>query len=132
VLINSVWNKEELPDQWKESMGYHCCQLHNQVFFSKFQVYVQMKFLGFISVGFHVTDQLLIRFTAFIRYWRKNWSTMKLHQLVIDYKKAYDSVKKEVLYIIFMEFGVSMKLVRLIKMCLNETYSKVRIGKHLS
>jgi hypothetical protein len=25
-----------------------------------------------------------------------------------------------------------MKLVRLIKMCLNETYSKVQIGKHLS
>jgi hypothetical protein len=25
-----------------------------------------------------------------------------------------------------------MKLVRLIKMCLNETYSKVRIGKHLT
>jgi hypothetical protein len=25
-----------------------------------------------------------------------------------------------------------MELVRLIKMCLNETYSKVRIGKHLS
>jgi hypothetical protein len=25
-----------------------------------------------------------------------------------------------------------MKLVRLIKVCLNETYSKVRIGKHLS
>jgi hypothetical protein len=25
-----------------------------------------------------------------------------------------------------------MKLVRLIKMCLNETYSTVRIGKHLS
>jgi hypothetical protein len=25
-----------------------------------------------------------------------------------------------------------MKLVKLIKMCLNETYSKVQIGKHLS
>jgi hypothetical protein len=25
-----------------------------------------------------------------------------------------------------------MKLARLIKMCLNETYSKVRLGKHLS
>jgi hypothetical protein len=25
-----------------------------------------------------------------------------------------------------------MRLVRLIKMCLTETYSKVRIGKHLS
>jgi hypothetical protein len=36
------------------------------------------------------------------------------------------------LYNILIEFGVPMKLVRLIKMCLNETYSKVRIGKHLS
>jgi hypothetical protein len=25
-----------------------------------------------------------------------------------------------------------MKVVRLIKLCLNETYSKIRIGKHLS
>jgi hypothetical protein len=33
---------------------------------------------------------------------------------------------------IFSEFEVPMKLVRLIKMCLNETYSKVRIGTHLS
>jgi hypothetical protein len=31
-----------------------------------------------------------------------------------------------------IEFGVPLKLVRLIKMCLNETYSKARIGKHLS
>jgi hypothetical protein len=36
------------------------------------------------------------------------------------------------LYNILIEFGVPMKLVRLITMCLNETYSKVRIGKHLS
>jgi hypothetical protein len=36
------------------------------------------------------------------------------------------------LYNIPIEFGVPMKLVRLIEMCLNETYSKVRIGKHLS
>jgi hypothetical protein len=41
-------------------------------------------------------------------------------------------VRREVLYNILIEFGVPMKLVRLIKMCLNETYSKVRIGKHLS
>jgi hypothetical protein len=36
------------------------------------------------------------------------------------------------LYNIVIEFGVPMKLVRPIKMCLNEMYSKVRIGKHLS
>jgi hypothetical protein len=55
-----------------------------------------------------------------------------VHQLFIDFKKAYDSVRREVLYNNLIEFGVPMKLVRLIKMCLNETYSKVRIGKHLS
>jgi hypothetical protein len=33
---------------------------------------------------------------------------------------------------ILIEFGVPMKLVRLIKMCLSETYSEVHIGKHLS
>jgi hypothetical protein len=31
-----------------------------------------------------------------------------------------------------IEFWEPMKLVRLIKMCLNETYNKVRIRKHLS
>jgi hypothetical protein len=41
-------------------------------------------------------------------------------------------VRREVLYNILIEFRVPMKLVRLIKMCLNKTYSKVRIGKHLS
>jgi hypothetical protein len=55
-----------------------------------------------------------------------------VHQLFIDFKKAYDSIKREVLYNILLEFGIPKKLVRLIKMCLNETYSKVRTGKLLS
>jgi len=36
------------------------------------------------------------------------------------------------LYNILIEICIPMKLVRIIKMCLNETYSRVRIGKHLS
>jgi hypothetical protein len=44
---------------------------------------------------------------------------MVVHQLFIDFKEAYDSVKREVLYIILIEFSIPMKLVRLIKMCLN-------------
>jgi hypothetical protein len=31
-----------------------------------------------------------------------------------------------------MVFGAPMKVVRLIKICLNETYSKARLGKYLS
>ncbi|KAJ4433900.1 hypothetical protein ANN_16213 [Periplaneta americana] len=55
-----------------------------------------------------------------------------VRQLFIDFKKAYDSVKREVLYDILIEFGIPKKLVRLIKMCLSETYSRVRIGQFLS
>ena len=33
---------------------------------------------------------------------------------------------------ILIESGIPMKLIRLIKICLNETYSRVRVGEHLS
>jgi uncharacterized membrane protein YagU involved in acid resistance len=52
--------------------------------------------------------------------------------VAVDFKKAHVSVRREVLYNILIEFVVPLKLVRLINMCLNETSSKVRIGKHLS
>jgi hypothetical protein len=54
-----------------------------------------------------------------------------MHQLFV-YFKAYDSVRREVLFNILTEFGIPLILVRLIKMCLNETYSRVRVVKHLS
>jgi len=51
-----------------------------------------------------------------------------VHQLLTDFKKAYDSVRRNVLYNIFIQFGITIKVVRLIKMCLNETYSRVWVG----
>jgi len=39
---------------------------------------------------------------------------------------------REILLNIFLEFGIPMKLVRIIAMSLNETYNRVRVGKHLS
>ena len=52
-------------------------------------------------------------------------------QLFVHLNEAYDSVGIEVTYNIVIEFGIPMKLVRLIKMCLNETCSRVRVSKHL-
>jgi hypothetical protein len=89
-----------------------------------------MKLWGITSVDFGVTDQRLIRFSISGRYWRKNWEfNGTVHQLFIDFKKAYKSVRGEVLYNILIEFGIPRKLVGLIKTCLNETYSTVCIGK---
>jgi len=91
------------------------------------------KLLGIINVDLNVTGQLLIIYSASIKYLRKKWEYNKaVHQLFIDFKKAYDSVRREVLYDILIEFCIPMKLVRPIKMCLNETHSRVRVCKHLS
>jgi len=58
----------------------------------------------------------------------KQWEyNGRVHQLFTDYEKAY-KVRREVLYNILNEFGVPIKLVRLIKMCLNKTYSSVCKG----
>jgi hypothetical protein len=39
------------------------------------------------------------------------------HQLFVDFKEAYDSVKREVSYSILIVFGILIKLVALIEMC---------------
>jgi sorting nexin-29 len=55
-----------------------------------------------------------------------------VYQLFVEFKKAYDSVRREAFYNIVIEFGIPLKPARLIKMCLNETYSRVCVGRHLS
>jgi hypothetical protein len=61
--------------------------------------------------------------------WEYNGTVL---QVFIDFEKAYDSLRREILYNILTEFGISMKLVRLIRVFLNEACSKVRIGKNVS
>jgi hypothetical protein len=44
--------------------------------------------------------------------------------------KAGDSIRREVFYKIIIEYGVLLKLVRLVRI-LNEVCSKVWVGRHL-
>ena len=55
-----------------------------------------------------------------------------MHQLFINFKRAYDSVRREVLNNILIEFCYLLENGKAIKMCLCETYSRVWVGKHLS
>jgi len=94
---------------------------------------MQRKLSGIIDVDFDAAGQLLIIYSAFVKYLRKKLEYNEVvHQLFIDCKKAYDSVRREVLYKILIEFGIPRKLVRLVKMSLTETYSRVRVGKNVS
>jgi hypothetical protein len=142
-LVTSIWNKEELPDLWKESIivlihktgkklaviinrGISLlsptCRILLKILLSRMSPYTDGNFFGTMSVDIDVTNQQLIRFFAFVRYWKKNWEYNEtVHQLFIDFKKAYDSLRRDVLYNILIEFRIPMNLVWIIKMCLNET-----------
>jgi hypothetical protein len=56
--------------------------------------------------------------------WKKWEYDKTVHQLFVDFKKVYDSVRREALHNILIESGAPMILFRLIKMCLKETYIK--------
>jgi len=81
--------------------------------------------LGIINVDLDATGQLLFIYSAFVKHLRKKWEYNEaVHHLFIEFKKAYDSVRREILCNIITDFGIPMKLVRLTKMCLTETYSR--------
>jgi hypothetical protein len=90
---------------------------------------MQRKSLGIINVDFDEKvnyDNIPCIRQILDKKWKYNKA---VHKLFIDFKKAYDSViGGEVLHNIL----IPMKLARLIKMCLSETYSRVWVGKHLS
>jgi hypothetical protein len=50
---------------------------------------------------------------------------MRIHQLFMDFEKAFDLVKKQVLYNIHTDCNIPMKLFRVIKTCLSENHSKI-------
>jgi len=149
----SVWNKEELLEEWKESIivplnkkgdktdcsNYRSIsllsatyKLFSTILLSNLTPYAE-EIIGDHQCGFQhsrsATDHIFCIRQILEKKWEYNET---VRQLFIDFKKAYDSIRREVLYNILIKFGILMKLVRLIKMCLSETYGRVWVGKHLS
>jgi hypothetical protein len=146
ILINSVWKRKNrliierslllYQFTWKVIKltvviigGYHCYQLHKNVsnmLLSRLTPYI-VEIIGDHQCVFRVNRSTTDQNLRIRQIQEKKWEYSVVHQLFV----GHDSVRREVLYNILIEFGTPMKLVRLIKMCLNETYSKVRIGNHL-
>jgi retron-type reverse transcriptase len=148
-----IWIKEEWPHQWEESTVVPIHKKGHKTDCSNYQgmslLSISCKILSNILLprltpyadeiivdrqcGFRckrsLTDQI---FYIWQILQKKREYSGGVHQLFTDLKKAYDSVRREVLYNILIEFGIPRKLVGLIQMCLNITYSTVHIGKYQS
>jgi len=67
---------------------------------------MQRKLLGIINVNFNTTGQLLFIYSTIVKYMRKKWEYNEaVHQFFTDFKKAYDTVRREVLYNILIELA---------------------------
>ena len=97
MLINSVWIKEDLLEEWKVSIIVPFyekgCKTHSSNYSGIPRLstiykivsnilrsrlcHIQRKLLCISAVDFDATGQLLIIYSAFIKYLRKNWNTVK-------------------------------------------------------
>jgi hypothetical protein len=81
--------------------------------------------VGDHQCGFRRNRTTAYRIFCIRQILKKKWEYIEaVHQLFIDFKKACDSVRREVWYINLIEFAIPMELIRLIKVCLNETFSR--------
>jgi hypothetical protein len=141
-----------LPQQWKESIivliykkgdktdcnNYRgisllstAYKILSNILLARLTPYVS-EIIGDHQCGFHHNRSTMDQIFYIQQILEKKWEyNGMVNRLFIDFKKVHDSIKREILYNILLEFGTPKKLVRLIKMCLNETYSKVFIGKFL-
>ena len=96
-IFNSIWNKEELPEEWKGSIivpiykkgdKKDCINYRGISLFSNYvQNFIQhhtvqvnsicRKLLGIISMDFDTIYRLLILYSAFVKYLKKYGNKMK-------------------------------------------------------
>jgi sorting nexin-29 len=153
-IINSVWSEEEWPEEWKELIIVPVYKKGDKTDCSNYRG------ISLLTITYKILSKVLLprltsyaeeiivdhqfRFrrnrsttdhicSAFVIYFRKKLEYNEaVFRLFINFKKAYDSVRREVLCNMLIDFGIPMKLVRLITSCLPETYSRVRVDKNLS
>ena len=51
-----------------------------------------------------------------------------MHQIFVDFQKAYDSIRRDKLYAIMTHFGIPNKLIRLTKATMENSTYYVKIG----
>jgi hypothetical protein len=130
--ICSIRNKEELPQQWKESIIVPIYRKDDKTDRNNYRG------ISLLSTAYKMLSNILLgRLTPYINdvigdrqcRFRRNRSTTDqifyirqilekkqeyngmVHQLFIDFKKAYDSVYRDFLYNILPEFGIPKKIV---------------------
>lgn len=152
-IILKIWEEEELPASWLDGLicplykkghrlecaNYRGITLLNSaykilsgVLFHRLRP-IEESFVGEYQAGFRegrsTTDQMFTLRQILDKFREYNLQT---HHLFIDFKAAYDSVKRNELWQIMIEHGFPAKLIRLIRATLDGSKSSVRVADEIS
>jgi sorting nexin-29 len=149
-LIAKIWELEKIPEEWQMSI---ICPIHKKgdklkcenhrgisllstayklltsILKERLEPYAE-EIIGKYQAGFRrgrsTSDQLFTVRQILTKCWEFD---VDIHQLFIDFRQAYDSIRREKLYDILSTFGIPTKLIRA-TMC--RTKCKVKIGAELT
>jgi len=129
-LIISIRNKEALSEEWKELITVpiykkgdkkDCSnytgiplmptmyKILSNMLPSRLTPYA-VEIIGDHQCGFRCNRSITNHILCIRQILQKKWEYNEaVHQLFIDFKKAYDSFRREVLFNILIEFGIPMK-----------------------
>lgn len=153
-FFTDVWEKEETTKEWsvmtliklyKNKGDKKVCdnyrgiallnttsKIFSRIILNRIQTLIDNQLLE-IQAGFRsnrsTMDQIFILKMTMER--RKEFNK-PLHMCFIDITKAYDSVNRELLWKVCLSYGISKKLVNLLKMLYKDSTAKVRLNGELS
>ena len=147
-LLTRIWQEEKIPTEWETALitpihkkgsklqckNYRGISLLNvsykiltKLIAKRLHPYAE-EILGDYQCGFRqnrsTTDQIFTIRCILEKCYEYN---IPVHQLYVDYKMAYDSIKRKYLYETLQEFGIPNKLTRMIYVTLNNSRSKVKV-----
>lgn len=145
-LIQKIWKEEKMPEGWKNSIicpmykkgdkqaceNYRGIALLDVVYkilariirkkLNHYQNQIVGEYQGGFKEGRGTTEQIFILKMIMNKSYEQN---LGLHLMFIDFKQAYDSIDRSKMYNALINLEIPVKIVKLIKMTLENSCSSV-------
>ena len=149
-IMNKVWQEEGIPTEWarstivtipkkgdrKECANYrtlslmnHTCKALMSIIRDRLQACVEQH-LAEEQAGFRkdrsTTQQILVLRLMAEKAWRKD---TPIYNCFIDFQKAFDTIKHEIIWAVLESFGVNHKITRITRNIYGNSMAAVKIGQ---
>lgn len=152
-LIKKIRQKEQIPEEWKVAVicpiykkgdpedchNYRGISLLNaaykilsNVILNRLKPYTK-EIVGEYQCGFKPGKSTVDHVFTLRQLIEKHYEYNKpLQLLFIDFKQAYDSIKRKLLWKSMEKFGIPLKLVKMVKTCIEESRCKIKFVSNYS